>query len=233
MAKSISERIREDLFLLQDLEYKEFQAKLMPTIEKDTIIGVRTPGARNLAKQYQKDPELDLFLHDLPHKYYDENNIHGFLLCGLKDFQKCVEEVERFLPYVDNWATCDMMHPKIFAKHKQDLLPYIKKWIQTEDTYTIRYAIGMLMSHFLDEDFDLSYATMVSKVVSEEYYINMMSAWYFATALAKQWEAIIPFLENNTLDIWVHNKTIQKAVESFRITNEQKEYLRSLKRKNA
>lgn len=233
MAKSISERIREDLFLLQDLEYKEFQAKLMPTIEKDTIIGVRTPAARNLAKQYQKDPELDLFLHDLPHKYYDENNIHGFLLCGLKDFQKCVEEVERFLPYVDNWATCDMMHPKIFAKHKQDLLPYIKKWIQTEDTYTIRYAIGMLMSLFLDEDFDLSYATMVSKVVSEEYYINMMSAWYFATALAKQWEAIIPFLENNTLDIWVHNKTIQKAVESFRITKEQKEYLRSLKRKNA
>lgn len=229
----ISQRIQKDLFDLQDLGYKDFQGKLIPNIPAENIIGVRTPDARKLAKQYAGNSETEGFLHDLPHKYYDENNIHGFILCLMKDFDQCVRAVDEFLPYVDNWATCDMLSPKVFAKHREELLPYIQKWLKAKDTYTVRYGIGMLMTHFLEEKFDLKYPEWVSETESGEYYINMMIAWYFATALAKQWDAIIPFIENNRLPVWVHNKTIQKAVESYRITPEQKNYLRTLRRKSA
>ena len=225
----IVDEIQNELFKLQDVKYRDFQAKLMPTINPESMIGVRTPELRKLAKQLAKRDDIDEFLDVLPHKYFDENQLHAFIISGMKDYEKCLERLEAFLPFVDNWATCDQMSPKIFKKHRVDLVQRIEKWIESDYTYTVRFAIGMLMEHFLDEDFDIVYADMVADVHSEEYYINMMIAWYFATALAKQYDAIVPYIIEQRLNTWTHNKTIQKAVESYRITPEQKTYLRTLK----
>ena len=223
--------IRELLFKKQDIKYRDFQSKLIPGVEDDAFIGVRTPELRKLAKDLSKRDDINVFLNDLPHCYFDENQLHAFIISGIKDYDSCLKEAERFLPYVNNWATCDQMSPKVFKKHKKELLRSIRTWITSEEVYTIRFGIKMLMEHFLDEDFDPAYLKMVAKLRSDEYYANMMIAWYFATALAKQYEAVLPFIENNKLAVWTHNKTIQKAIESFRITPEQKDYLRSLKRK--
>ena len=223
------DKIRKKLYELQDEEYCEFQSKLIPTTDKENFIGVRTPDLKKLATEMAKEKDISVFLNDLPHKYFDENQLHAFIISSFKDYDECIAEVDKFLPYVDNWATCDQMGPKSFKKHRKELLEKIKVWIKSKDTYTVRFAIGMLMKHFLDEDFDIAYPKMVSKVKSDEYYINMMIAWYFATALAKQYDAIIPFFEKKCLDDWTHNKAIQKAVESYRITDEQKDYLKGLK----
>lgn len=221
--------ILERLFGLQDSTYKEFQSKLMPTIEPNCVIGVRTPDMRKLAKELQGSKEADEFLMILPHQYYEENNLHGMLLERIKDFNECITEVDRFLPYIDNWATCDLMAPKVFKKHFPELLEWTKVWITSEHTYTKRFAMGMLMKYYLDDEFQPEYLEMVAAVRSEEYYVNMMVAWYFATALAKQYEAALPYIENKKLAVWTHNKAIQKSVESYRITDEQKAYLKSLK----
>ncbi len=215
-----------DLFQYQDLKYKEFHQKLMPTVDKDTVIGVRTPLLRRLSKDFS-DPS---FLKELPHRYYEENNLHAFLIEQTKDFDKCIDELEMFLPYIDNWATCDMLTPKCFKKNTEMLLPYIQKWIKSEHAYTVRFAVNMLMKFFLDKNFKKEYSDMVKNISSEEYYVNMVRAWYFATALAKHYDTILPYLTKNQLDSWTHNKTIQKAIESYRITKEQKEYLKKLKR---
>ncbi len=214
---------------MQDTKYRDFQAKLLPTVNPQTLIGVRTPLLRAFSKKLFKQNDFSDFLNVLPHKYFDENQLHAFLISEIKDFDSCLEQVNKFLPFVDNWATCDQMSPKVFKKHKKQLLEQIKIWILPEKTYTVRFAVGMLMQHFLDEDFDLEYPKMVLKIQSEEYYVKMMIAWYFATALAKQYSAVLPFLENQSLEKWTHNKAIQKALESYRITDEQKKYLRTLK----
>ena len=227
----ITGEIRKELKKLQDKGYREMQVTIIPTLEADSIIGVRTPALRQLAKEFAKREDISEFLSDLPHKFFEENQLHAFILSGMKDAESCIRLVDEFLPYVDNWATCDQMSPKVFKKHKQLLLEYVDKWIRSEHTYVKRFAIGMLMEHFLDEDFKTSYLTKVSRIRSEEYYVNMMIAWYFATALAKQYENTLPFIEKQKLDKWTHNKSIQKAVESYRITPEQKEYLKTLKRK--
>ena len=225
----ITEEIRQSLFELQDIKYRDFQAKLIPGKDTEMMIGVRTPELRKLAKQMLKWEEIGEFLRDLPHRYFDEDQLHAFIVSGIKEYGKCMEELMRFLPFVDNWATCDQMSPGVFKKHRQQLLAEIREWLGSEHTYTVRFGIGMLMQHFLDEDFDPAYPELVAGVHSEEYYVNMMIAWYFATALAKQYDAVLPFIEGRRLDPWTHNKTIRKAVESYRISDEQKEYLRSLK----
>lgn len=225
----IVDEIRNELSGMQDAKYRDFQAKLIPTVEPETVIGVRTPQLRKYAGILLKRDDVQEFLNDLPHEYFDENQLHAFIISGIKDYGKCMPEVERFLPYVDNWATCDQMSPKVFKKHRPELLMKIKEWISSGETYTIRFGVGMLMEHFLDDDYDPEYPEMVSKVRSDEYYVNMMTAWYFATALAKQYKSVLPFIENKKLDAWTHNKAIQKAVESYRITDEQKSYLKSLK----
>lgn len=222
--------IREELYKLQDTEYGDFQSKLTPGIPRERFIGVRMPELRKLAKAYAKEKEAAAFLKELPHFYYEENLLHGLLIAGIKDFRTCMEAIEAFLPYVDNWAVCDGISPKVFAKPKQELLAKIKEWSSSKHVYTCRFGIGMLMRHFLEGDFLPEYLEIPADVCSEEYYVNMMLAWFFATALAKQWESTIPYLEQHRLGVWVHNKTIQKAVESFRITKEQKAYLRTLKR---
>lgn len=222
--------ILEELFGLQDKEYAEFQSKLTPTASKESIIGVRVPEVRKLAKQYIKEEESKEFLNKLPHKYYDENMLHGLLISEIKDYDLCIKKVDEFLPYVDNWAVCDIMSPKIFKKNKDKLIKKIKEWSKSNKTYTCRFGIEMLMSHYLDDDFKKEYLEIVASVHSEEYYVQMMVAWFFATALAKKWDDTIVYIEKNKLDTWVHNKTIQKARESYRITNEQKEYLKTLKK---
>ncbi|MGN0712771.1 MAG: DNA alkylation repair protein [Anaerovoracaceae bacterium] len=223
--------IQKRLMDLKDEEYKKFHCGLMPGVDPERVIGVRTPQLRKLAADIMKQqPDLaEEFLHSLPHTYYDENNVHGFLIAGRKDFQQCVGEIEAFLPYVDNWATCDLIRPKVFSKHLKELLPYIERWLASDHTYTIRFGIRMLMDFYLDDAFETGYADLVAAVRSEAYYVNMASAWYFATALAKQYDAVLPYIENCRLDIWTHNKAIQKAVESYRITPEQKAYLKGLK----
>lgn len=221
--------IRETLFSLREEKFAAFQAKLIPNVAPERVIGVRTPTLRKLAKTLRGSGQAEEFLKALPHEFFEENNLHAFLLCEMKDFEACVQAVEDFLPYVDNWATCDQMSPGVFRKNKQALLPHIRRWIASEQCYTRRFGIGMLMSHFLDEDFREEYLSLVSDIRSEEYYVNMMIAWYFATALAKQYEAALPYLENRRLDPWVHNKAIQKAVESFRVSDGHKTYLKTLK----
>lgn len=210
----------------KDEAYKAFQGKLIPNVPSEKIIGVRTPVLRQMAKKFTTEEIGREFLKELPHKYFDENQLHGFLISEEKNFERCISELERFLPYVDNWATCDQTSPKVFRKHRQELLPYLEKWLHSEHTYTVRFAIGMLMTHFLDEDFEPIYLKWVADVHLKEYYVNMEIAWYFATALAKQWDAAIPFLEEERLDRWVHNRTIQKARESYRISACQKGYLK-------
>lgn len=219
----------EELFALQDSSYGDFQAKLTPGIPREKFIGVRVPEVRKLAKRLAKEPDAASFLEDLPHKYYDENMLHALLLSEMKDYEACVAAVDRFLPYVDNWAVCDILSPKIFRRNKPALLKKIREWSASEKTYTCRFGIEMLMSHFLDDDFKPEYLEIPAAVRSEEYYVRMMVAWFFATALAKQWDAAVKYVEEGRLDTWTHNKTIQKARESFRITAEQKEYLNTLK----
>ena len=225
----LRDEIQKMLFALQDERYRDFQSKLIPTVSPEAVIGVRTPELRKLAKQLGKEEGISEFLNDLPHRYFDENQLHAFLVSDMKDFPKVMGEVNRFLPYVDNWATCDQMSPKVFKKHHPELLDQIKVWLTSDHPYTVRFALGMLMQHFLDEDFDPAYLEMATSVRSDAYYINMMTAWYFATALAKQYQAALPYLEKKRLDKWTHNKTIQKAVESYRITDEQKIYLKELR----
>lgn len=225
----IGERIREQLWEMQDVGYKDFHAKLIPTVDPEAIIGVRTPKLRKYARELAKDPQIGDFLAQLPHQYYDENNVHAFVVEQIRDYEECLSQTERFLPYVDNWATCDMMAPKVFARHKEELLEPIQRWIASPETYTIRYGVGMLMRFYLDEDFRQEYLQRVADISSQEYYVNMMRAWYFATALAKQYEAAIPYLVEKRLDGWTHNKAIQKACESNRVTAQQKKYLRGLK----
>lgn len=223
------DEIQKELFALQDTAYRDFQAKLIPNLENGSMIGVRTPALRKLAKQMARREDIGVFLETLPHTYFDENQLHAFIISERKDFAQCVTELAAFLPFIDNWATCDQLSPKIFRKHRQELLSYIREWIASDRTYTVRFAIGMLMEHFLDEDFDPAYPKMVSKIRSDAYYINMMIAWYFATALAKQYETVLPYMEEARLAPWTHNKAIQKSLESNRITPQQKVYLRSLK----
>lgn len=223
------EQMQKELFALQDLKYRDFHSKLLPGVDKETIIGIRTPVLRKFAKEFSKRKEAEEFLQDLPHQYYEENNLHMMIITGIKDYDKCLEEIKKFVPYINNWATCDLPLPKCFGKHKEELLPQIREWIASDHTYTIRYGLGTLMSLYLDENFKPEYLELAASVRSEEYYVNMMMAWYFATALAKQWEATVPYIEQRKLPQWVHRKTIQKAVESYRITSEQKMYLESFR----
>ena len=226
---SVVNEIEERLFALRDEGYAAFQLRLMPGITPDRVIGVRTPEVRSLGKEYAKKPETEAFLAALPHRYYDENNLHGFIVSECRDYEKTVGYIDAFLPYVDNWATCDLLSPKCFKKHRAELKNDILRWIASDRTYTIRFGIEMAMSHFLDEDFSPEFPEIISGLRSEEYYVNMMIAWYFATALTKQWDASLRYLTEKKLAPWVHNKTIQKAVESFRITDDRKAFLKTLK----
>lgn len=223
------EYVRKRLFEMQDIKYRDFNSKLIPTVNKNTIIGVRTPDLRKLAKELISHPDVSVFLDSLPHTYYEENNLHAFLIEQITDYNICIRQVNRFLSYIDNWATCDSFMPKIFKKEPKRTLCNIKFWISSTDTYVVRFGIGMLMRLFLDNDFSAEYLKLVSEIKSEDYYVNMMIAWFFATALVKQYDSTIVFLEKKCLPVWTHNKTIQKARESFRITKEKKEYLNTLK----
>ncbi|MBR3109508.1 MAG: DNA alkylation repair protein [Clostridia bacterium] len=214
------------LFEMRDEGYTALQIKLIPTARPDSFIGVRTPALRAFARELYKNEEGEAFLRALPHRYFDENQLHAFLLSEEKDFEKCADGVEVFLPYVDNWATCDQLSPKAFKKHREELLLYIKRWLNDSHPYTVRFALGMLMEHYLDEAFDPAYPALVAAVRSEEYYVNMMIAWYFATALAKQYDAVFPYIVEKRLPAWVHNKSIQKALESRRVSPERKETLK-------
>lgn len=218
------------LFELADEKYADFQAKLTPGVDRELFIGVRVPAARKLAKELYKSGDFEAFLTELPHKYYDENMVHGLILSEFKDYDECVEQVDMFLPYVDNWAVCDIMSPKCFKKNKDRLIDKIIEWSESNLVYTSRFGMGMLMTHFLDDDFRQEYLDIPARVKLDDYYAKMMVAWFFATALAKQWDAAIPYIENNALEPWIHNKTIQKARESNRITPQQKDYLKTLKR---
>lgn len=218
--------MEKELLALQDPVYQAFQQRLLPNLPPESILGIKTPSLRTLAKTLP-----DGFREQLPHRYFEENQLHAFSLEGERDFDVAVNQVDAFLPFVDNWATCDQLRPRCFARHRQELLPYVMRWLTSEHEYTVRFAIGMLMVHYLDQDFRPEYLDRVAGVDREEYYIRMMVAWYFATALAKQWDAALPFLTENRLRLWVHNKIIQKAVESYRISPEQKAFLRTLRRK--
>ena len=222
-------KILDQLFELKDDKYGDFSSKLTPNLDRSKVIGVRIPLVRKIAKEYIKDDESKEFLKSLPHKYFDENILHGLLISEIKDYDECINYLNEFLPYVDNWAVCDTMSPTIFKKNKDKLIKNIKVWIKSKHTYTCRFGIGILMSHYLDDDFREEYLSLASSIHSEEYYVNMMIAWFFATALAKKWDETIPYIENKKLDKWVHNKTISKAIESYRISDERKEYLRSLR----
>ena len=221
--------VRKRLFEMQDTGYRDFHARLILTVEKEKIIGIRTPILRKFAKEFGKTEESELFLKVLPHQYYEENNLHGLLIEQIRDYDKCLEELERFLPFIDNWATCDLLALHMMKKHRDIFIREVFRWIESDQPYTIRFGISMLMRHYLDEGFKPEYPEKVAAIRSEEYYVNMMRAWYFSTALAKQYENVLPFLEKRQMDVWTHTKTIQKAIESYRITSEQKEYLRTLR----
>ncbi len=221
--------IREKLFSLADEDYKAFHSKLMPTVDSDKIIGVRTPVLRKFANELFKSAEYKDFICDLPHKYYEEDNLHGFLIGKIKDFDECLAQTGRLLPYIDNWATCDMLRPKALKSEPEKLMKHIREWLKSDKVYTVRYAIGCLLSFYLDENFSEEHLSLVAGIKSDEYYINMMIAWYFATALSKQYDSSICYIEERRLPLWVHKKTIQKAVESYRISHETKAYLKSLK----
>lgn len=224
------QEIRDRLFALQDPEYRLFQSKLMPTVDPARVIGVRIPDLRKLSRELAGTEQAAAFVRQLPHDYYEENNLHGFLIVSLRDYGETVAALEAFLPHVDNWATCDLLHPRAFDKRPEALPDQLFRWLQSDRTYTVRFAMGMLMSLYLDEAFRPEYADWVAGVKSEEYYVNMMAAWYFATALAKRWDDVFPYLTDHRLPVWTHNKAIQKAIESRRISPEQKQILRSLKR---
>lgn len=221
--------IQDRLFELQDLEYKEFHSKLMPTVCEEKIIGVRVPQLRKFAKELNKSEYKTEFLSTLPHKYYEEDNLHAFLIEQIKDFDECISALDNFLLFVDNWATCDMMAPKVLGKSPEKLYEKIEEWVKSSHTYTVRFAVVTLMKFFMNERLDEKHLRLISSIKSDEYYINMAIAWYFATALSSNWEMVVPYIEKQKLDKWIHNKTIQKAVESYRITKEQKEYLKTLK----
>lgn len=259
----MTEKIREALFSLREESYQAFQCRLLPVLDPSCVIGVRTPMLRKMAGELWKEKhkeirchektedaqmeevkskaikteetkiDADLFLRELPHRYFEENQLHAFLIAEIRDFDRCVEEVNRFLPFVDNWATCDQLSPAVFRKHRKDLLPWIRQWMAAGDEaeYTVRFGIRMLMDHFLEETFEPCYPEQVAKLRSEKYYIRMMAAWYFATALARQYEAVLPWMEDGVLDPWTHRKAISKALESRRIPLEHKEYLRELRGK--
>ena len=232
---NIIEEIKDYLLKNQDLQYKQFHSSLMPTINSEVVIGIKVPILRNYTKELLKKYDIQSFVpffKDLPHQYYEENNIHAFLIEKINNYDECLFQLEQFLPYIDNWATCDMLNPKVFSKNKDKLLKKINEWIKSSHTYTIRFGIGMLMRYFLDKDFNSSYLELVYSIKSEEYYVNMMKAWFFATALTKQYDATLPIIQNKKLDIWTHNKAIQKAIESFRVPAEHKQYLKTLKIKN-
>ena len=222
--------LQQKLFGMRDAAYAAFIAKLTPGFPPSHFIGVRVPLLRTFARSFAKeDAASQSFLSHLPHSYYEEDMLHGMLISLVKDYDRCLDLTDRFLPYVDNWAVCDTLSPKVFAKHKAQLLENILRWSSSSHTYTCRFGLRMLMTHFLDEDYKPEYLEIAAGVHSEEYYVNMMVAWYFATALAKQWEAVIPYIEERRLTQWCHNKSIQKAVESNRITPEQKDHLRGLR----
>ena len=222
--------IQERLMELQDPAYREFNSRLLPTVDPNTVIGVRVPALRKLAKEFAKKPEAAAFLTDLPHRYYEENCIHGFLIETIKDFDWCVAALEQFLPYVDNWATCDMMSPKVLKQDLPRLLEQSRAWMASDHVYTIRFGILCLMRHFLGEEFQREVLDWVAEIRSEEYYVNLVIAWFFAEALVKQYDTALAYMEQRRLAPWTHNKAIQKARESFRITPEQKAYLKTLKR---
>lgn len=221
--------VRKRLFEMQDTGYRDFHARLIPTVRKEKIIGIRTPVLRKFAKEFGKTERSEMFLKVLPHQYYEENNLHGLLIEQIRDYDKCLGELECFLPHIDNWATCDLLTLHMMKKHRDIFIREIYRWMESDKPYIIRFGISMLMRHYLDEGFKPEYPEKVAAIRSEEYYVNMMRAWYFATALAKQYEKILPFLEEQRMDIWTHNKTIQKSIESYRITQEQKDYLRTLR----
>ena len=221
--------VYERLLEFKDDKYRDFQSALVPNISKDTILGVRTPDMRNIAKAVFGTDEGKKFLKKLPHKYYEENLVHFFMIAMIKDFDECVKETERFLPYIDCWPVCDQSSPKVFKKNHEKLLPLVKKWIDSDHVYTSRFGMRMLMNEYLGDDFKCEYLTWVSSKKGEDYYLKMMVAWYFATALAKQYDATIHVFEKHELDEWCHKKAIQKAIESFRVSDEHKEYLKSLK----
>lgn len=223
------ESIREELIYMQDLEYKKFHSSLMPTVDKELIIGIRVPVLRKYAKELFRCGDGVKFIETLPHKYFEEYNLHAFIVEQIKDFDTALYETNRLLPYIDNWATCDMFFPKVFKKNEDKMAEIAYGWVSSDKTYIIRYGIGVLMKMYLDDDFKEEYLDKVAKIKSDEYYVNMMIAWYFATALAKQYEKTIPFITERRLSIWVHNKTIQKAIESNRIDKETKAYLKTLK----
>ena len=225
----VEARIRARLFAMQDLKYRDFTAKLTPTVPPERIIGVRTPELRKYAVELSKTEDAAAFMAALPHLYQEENNLHAFLIERIADYDACVAALDAFLPYVDNWATCDLMSPKCFRRNLPRLIGESRRWMASEQTYTIRFGMEMLMRYYLDEAFDPAYLDLVAGVRSEEYYVNMMIAWFFATALAKQWDATLPYIENCRLDVWTHNKAIQKAVESFRIPEDRKIWLRAQK----
>lgn len=227
--KEVIQKVQQDLFTMQDLKYRDFHAKLMPTVDKDSVIGVRVPMLRAYTKKFGKTEEAKQFLEILPHQYYEENNLHGLLIDQMKDYELCIEELIRFLPYINNWATCDILSVKAVKGHLDSYIKNIYQWLESDYTYTIRFGINMLMRYYLEEEFKIEYPEKVAAIRSEEYYVNMVRAWYFATALAKKYDQVLPFLEEQKMDVWTHNKTIQKAIESYRITLEQKEYLRTLK----
>ena len=226
---SVSDHIKAALTQLRDEKFALFTQKTIPNLGEERFYGVRTPDLRKLAKELRRRDDIGGFLAELPHSSFEEDQLHSFIISEEKDFGRCVELTEAFLPYIDNWATCDQLSPKVFAKHQEELLPLAEKWLASGRTYTVRFGIGVLMRYFLGEHFRTGYADKVAAISSEEYYINMMRAWYFATALAKNYDEVLPFIENKRLDRWTHNKTIQKAAESFRVTDEHKQYLRSLK----
>ena len=231
--KNMSDYITEQLFLLQDKEYKEFHGRLMPTVSSDRIIGVRIPDLRRLAKRIIKEGRSGSFLKELPHFYYEENNLHAFIISEIKDFNILIAELERFIPYIDNWATCDSLRPVIFTENREALLPYALRWMKSEDEYVVRFGIEMMMLYYLDDEYySDEYPRLIAEIRSDKYYVNMMIAWYFATALAKQTEAVMPYITEKRLSPWVHNKTIGKAVESYRISPEMKEKLRGYRIKN-
>lgn len=227
--KEMIQDVQKKLFEMQDTGYRDFHAKLLPTMDKEKVIGIRTPMLRKFAKEFGKTEESEMFLQVFPHQYYEENNLHGLLIEQIRDYDKCLKEMERFLPYIDNWATCDMLALTVVKGYRGVFIREVYRWMESEKPYTIRFGISMLMRYYLDEEFKPEYPEKVAAIRSEEYYVNMMRAWYFATALAKQYRQVLPFLEERRMDIWTHNKTIQKAIESYRITPEQKDYLRTLR----
>lgn len=222
--------LQQNLFGMRDAAYAAFIAKLTPGFPPSHFIGVRVPLLRTIARSFAKEEAASQrFLSHLPHSYYEEDMLHGMLISLVKDYDRCLDLTDRFLPYVDNWAVCDTLSPKVFAKHKAQLLENILRWSSSSHTYTCRFGLRMLMTHFLDDSFSADFLEIPAAIRSEEYYVKMMVAWFFATALAKQWEATLPYLENRQLDPWTHRKTIQKAIESYRIPPERKDFLRTLR----